>query len=315
MRVAIVVLAAGCAGQIRTEVVGQGAMPAAQPIALDAGSYEVSLAFDLPRAQLVAWSVTCPGVDSRGTLGETFEAYRARRLAELRAERDRQQHIATAIVGQAAVAVPGGAVRATAVPVVADVELPPGDVGAQRAIGSVRIVTTSAGACVVAANATGGFRVTRIRDLDAEARLNIMAANGAAMRTRSALTERLVALGADATVHRRVEAIARFEMPGDCDGDRESAADAQRTVAALQIRGRVRAQLATLGAVERPPMPEAIAETQGDAPFPGAVWSAGRWTWDGARWTWIRGGWRGRATIVVGRPRAGVVIRPAPPPR
>src|SRR5262245_56276713 len=190
MRVALTVVAiTGCASQLRSELVGQGATsmrtrggetaPAAA-IALPAGSYEIALAFELPRAQLVEWSVTCPGVDAHGSLGETLEAYRARRIAELRAERDRERHAVAAIVGaavppasaratvggvEASASVSPGAIAGAAIP---EVELAPGDVGAQRATGSVHIVTTGAGACVISAIAddviAGHYQVSRIRD-------------------------------------------------------------------------------------------------------------------------------------------------------
>src|SRR5262249_43859911 len=88
MRALVAVLAMGCAGHLHSEVVGQGATSAGAPasIALPAGSYEVALAFELPRTQLVEYTVTCPGIERRGTLGETLEAYRARRIAELRGQ-------------------------------------------------------------------------------------------------------------------------------------------------------------------------------------------------------------------------------------
>src|SRR6185369_2408168 len=94
-----------CASHYRTELVGERPVlaTAAAELALPAGSYDLALRFDLPRAQLIEWSVSCSGATSEtpiaGSLGEPFEAYRTRRLAELRAERDRQRRDVAALTG------------------------------------------------------------------------------------------------------------------------------------------------------------------------------------------------------------------------
>jgi len=275
---ALLLLAMGCAGHLHSEVVGQGATSARAPasIALPAGSYEVALAFELPRAQLVDYTVTCPGVERHGTLGETLEAYRARRIAELRGEGVR------ATVGP---------VEARIVPV-----LSPDDVGAGRVVANVHVVTRAPGTCAIAATAddavAGEYRVTRIRDLDAEARLRLMAANIEVVHARAALENQLVEYGA----------VIRF---GRCEGgervDPEREAAWRELEVVVRTRKAIRAQLVAMGAVERPPMPEPVSEEHAPPPAPNAAWTAGRWMWRG-RWVWIGGGWNVR----------GAVIRPMP---
>jgi hypothetical protein len=277
MRALFVVFVMGCAGHLHGELVGQGATsgPAPASIALPAGSYEVALGFELPRAQLVEYTVTCPGVLRHGTLGETFEAYRARRIAELRS-----QTVHAAV----------GPVEATIVP-----QLAPDDVGAGRVMANVHVVTTAPGACTIAATAddaiAGEYRVTRIRDLDAEARLRIMAANIEVVHARAALENQLVGYGA--VIH-----YGRCEGGDRVDPEREAAWHELEVV--VRTRKALRAQLVAMGAVERPPMPEPVPEERPAPPAPSSAWTAGRWTWRG-RWVWVAGGWNAR----------GVVIRPA----
>ena len=70
------VLLVACGGpRFKTERVGAGHFAEAQGMTLPAGAYTVALHFDVPRAQLIEWTVTCPGVEKKGTAGETFEKY------------------------------------------------------------------------------------------------------------------------------------------------------------------------------------------------------------------------------------------------
>ena len=72
----------------------------------------------------------------------------------------------------------------------------------------------------------------------------------------------------------------------------------------LDIALRTRAQLmyyfVQAGAVERPPMPDALAETQGPEPYVGALWTPGRWVWTNAQWTWESGAWGQADVFTVG---------------
>ena len=133
-------LVSGCAGRVHTEFVGTGTAivqprtevaassavseapwAVARGMQLPAGSYELAMAFDIPRAQEVEWTISCPGVSLSGIAGETFESYRARRLAEMREQvrRDRERVSAAsgAVIGtfapRAVVGAPGVRVEAT----------------------------------------------------------------------------------------------------------------------------------------------------------------------------------------------------------
>jgi len=234
-------LLTACAGHFKTERVGtgiafvaaRGTEPARSPgVQVAAGDYDLKLRFDLPRAQLVEWRVTCPGASSEGSVGEPFEDYRKRRLAQLAADRQHERDTAAAVTGavvgafapsvgvhaQGASAsvdarVSGQAAGQAAGAAVASsmdmtVELPPGDVGAGRVGTLVHVRTTEAGACSVTAvaddaNVIGGFEIVRIRDLDAEARARAVAINAASLETRAQLQAQLVAYGADVTLRQR----------------------------------------------------------------------------------------------------------------
>jgi len=409
---------AACAGRYRTELVGQGTTfvqprgTAAAPVAPEAaapfilpaggiqltrGSYDLALWFDVPRAQTIDWTVSCPGATVNGSVGETFEQYRVRRIAALRAQRDRERqqmasvtsavvgsfapaahatgHVDTptgtvAVEGQAAVdpnAV-GGAVAAAAID--DDVQLPPGDLGQGRLKHLVHVETAGDGVCAVTAatddaDVIGRYEVRRIHDLHAEARERAMAQTSHAVEVRKRLVANLVASGASPEIReRRLQAEARLRaetearlqaeasarvqvtyeahaqadarvraflgiaydarqrylayLVGECHADpnRRARIEAEREAKeraeieararidrelrdreqvridiAVRARLRLTAQLLALGAIERPPMPELVAENPGPPPFDGAHWTAGKWTWTGGRWIWTPGGW------------------------
>ena len=184
-------LAGACGGHLKRETIGGGAAGVqargsvesspATSIAVPRGTYEVSMRFEVPRAQLVEWTVLCPGFAETGVVGETADEYRARRLAELRAQRQRERErvaaISGALVGAVApdvharatatgpagtarvdATVSGQAIGGAAGIAIADatvsdaVELPPGDVGAARLASKVSIATLQDGACTVTAS-------------------------------------------------------------------------------------------------------------------------------------------------------------------
>ncbi|MEO6777122.1 MAG: hypothetical protein ABI467_29610 [Kofleriaceae bacterium] len=222
-------------------VVSQRGAPiaAGAPIAVGQGAYDLRLHFEVPRAQLVEWAVTCPGADSTGSAGEPFEAYRARRLAQLEADRERDAQTAgavtNALVGAFAptvsaaatngpvrtdVTVSPGAAAGTAVAASIDsrqVELPPGDVGAGPLETVVHVVASAPGTCTVTAVADdpdvlGRFELVHIRDLEAEAHARDAAIASASVQTRAAVTAQLVAFGGDpARRQREREVAARAE--------------------------------------------------------------------------------------------------------
>ncbi len=241
----VVVSMSACAGRYRTEVVGSGnaiiqprggiagaatAAESGRPwavgggIQLPAGSYDLALAFDVPRAQVVDWTVTCPGVDLAGSTGESFEQFRERRFAEIRAQRERDAQQAAAAtnlvlgavtptvrVGNAAVS---GSVRVEAQVDAAPIVLAPHDVGANHLTSTTHVDTTGDGVCAVTAiaddaNVLGTYRVTRVRDLHAEAQQRANQQQLAALELRGHLKGQLIAGGASAAVRTaRIDALA-----------------------------------------------------------------------------------------------------------
>jgi hypothetical protein len=264
---------AACGGRYRTELVGSAGATVAlrgapvgagggTGIQLPAGTYEVAMRFEIPRAQVIEWRLACPGAEAAGTAGETLEQYRARRLAQLREERERERQRVASVAGALAglaplprasggarveapgahatvsgeVAVSPDAVGAAVGAAVVDLEvqLPPGDVGRGTLAANARLQTAGDGACALHAIADdpdvrGTFEVVRVRDLDAEARLRRMAVADGAAQVRTRVTAHLVALGADPAAR-----AARLEA--------EAAARRARAEAAAQAEARVRAE-------------------------------------------------------------------------
>ncbi len=315
---AVCALVSGCAGRYRAEFVGTGTAivqprseiattgptdAVATPwavgggIQLAAGTYDLAMAFDVPRAQEIEWTVSCPGVQLNGTAGETFEHYRERRLAELRAQvqrdRERTAAVTSAVVGAFTPRVVathhtgpvtihgeagvdanavGEAVAESAIP--DDVALPPGDVGRGRFGRTVHLTTTGNGMCVVTAFADdasvlGTYQVTRIRDLDAEARVAVMSERSAAMSVRARLQSRLVAHGADPEVsirERRAAAEAHYAAEARANAEIELRArmraeqEEQWRITALHARAELRGRCQGHGA--DPHYRERIAEEQ-----------------------------------------------------
>lgn len=225
------VVLAGCAARYKTEHVGVAQVVGHEgSIALGRGDYQMSMRFDVPRAQIVAWTLRCPGIERTGVAGETFENYRARRLVDInrRVEQDRRglATVTNAIAGQAGAQVqlrgPGTTVTAEAVgpsgeavaqQVIEDVrELPYGDVGAGSYLANLQLRTFDDGACTVTTNSLdpvgGTLAVDRIRDLRAEAQQRQVAQRANAIDARARVRARLVGFGADeqARAHRLAEA-------------------------------------------------------------------------------------------------------------
>src|SRR5262245_7787779 len=84
---------AGCAPQFQTQLIGQSTTVAGPPTAGPAVRAEIPVPASqspqvlryvvaLPRAVQLRYQVACPSAEREGTIGETFEAYRTRRLAE-----------------------------------------------------------------------------------------------------------------------------------------------------------------------------------------------------------------------------------------
>ncbi|MEO8846882.1 MAG: hypothetical protein ABI591_05605 [Kofleriaceae bacterium] len=266
----LLVLVSACGGaRFRAEHAGNGVAlvtPRGAPAAPSAGipvgqgAYDVHLHFDMPRAQLVEWHVQCPGTESQGSLGEPFEAYRTRRLAQLKAERERDRQTAGAVTSLLVGAIaPNVSAQGQAGPVRADaqvsgqvvgdaagtavansidmkVELAPGDVGGGPVETVVHVVTTAPGACVVSAvaddpNVGGRFELVHIRDLEAEARTRDVAIDHADIHARAVLTTQLVAFGGDPALRQKQrDAAAQAHAAAEAKAGAEASARAEASL-------------------------------------------------------------------------------------
>lgn len=268
-----IVLIAACGGsaRFRAEHAGEGvavvtprggtAAPGSA-IAVGQGAYDLKLHFDVPRAQVVEWQVACPGADQQGSLGEPFEAYRTRRLAQLRAERERDAQTAgavtSALVGAFAPSVTAsgqsGPVRADAqvsgqalgaaagtaayASVDQNVQLAPGDVGGGPVETIVHVVTSAPGACTVTAiaddaNVNGRFELIHIRDLEREQQARDAAIATATIHARTELSTQLQGLGGDPTFRQRqrdAEAQARAAAEAKAGAEARARAEADLVV-------------------------------------------------------------------------------------
>jgi hypothetical protein len=218
--VCLAIALAGCgASRFRTEHVGVVPLENGGSVTLGRGNYQLAMRFDVPRAQIVEWTLQCPSIQRTGTAGETFESYRTRRLAELQrmVEQDRRRlaTVTNAIGGHVGAAAqvqgPGTRVqveaRAPSGEVVAEHaieeihELPYGDVGAGSYTATIHVQTLQDGACTLSTKAIdpigGTLAVDRVRDLRAEEQERVAAQHSMATDARMRVRTRLVAFGAD----------------------------------------------------------------------------------------------------------------------
>ncbi len=175
-----VIAVTGCAPQFQTQIVGRTTAVAGPPGSSAAVAAEIPVpespnaqvlryVVGLPRAVQLRYQVACPTAEREGTLGETFETYRTRRLAELERERRAEANLIGAVVGAvappvragAAVSGPGGSAAVTGEinPGAAAAEaahaslpaasLPPGDTGAAVVRGAVELGASPAGRCAL----------------------------------------------------------------------------------------------------------------------------------------------------------------------
>lgn len=267
----------GAAARFTTEYAGNGiaavtprggvAMPA-QSVAIGQGAYDLHLHFDVPRAQLVEWTVACPGAEQRGSLGEPFEAYRTRRLAQLQAQREQDRRNASAVTSALVGAfVPNATATAQAGPVRVDaqgspgaaagaavagsmdmnVQLPPGDVGAGPIETVVHLVTTTPGACAVTAIADdpvlGRFEILHLRDLWEEAADREVAIVTSAEHARAAMNAQLVAFGADVNARAKQQAAAAA-LHAEREAKIDVAAEREAAKVSIQVGAEADAELA-----------------------------------------------------------------------
>jgi hypothetical protein len=281
----------GCAPQLQTLVIGQTSAVAGPPTAAaPAVAAEVPVpeshsaqvlryVVSVPRALRFHYQVTCPTAEREGTMGETFDTYRTRRLAELERERRAEANLIGAVVGsvappvraQAGVSGPGGSATvvgevnpgAAAAQAAHDAlpppNLPPGDMGANVFRGAVELGASPSGRCVLALTTdpspqeTAGAQVflelIRLVDVEAEERARLEAIrveqDKRARALRLWLLGSLQRRGADPTARERARATVQAQVEAE-NRRRQAAAeeDNRRRQAAAEEEHR-RRQAAT----------------------------------------------------------------------
>jgi hypothetical protein len=269
--------AAACGPEFRAEVVGRASVfgpgaagvqnPVRASITFGASTDAEVLHYvvSTPRALELAYQLTCPSAERHGTLGETFEHYRARRLADLERERKATAGLIGAAVGAALPSVsagaavqapgveagaradvqPGALAGQAALQALPQAELPPGDTGAEVLRGQADLGANGGGTCTfavwseLAEQDTAGVRVdvtlTQIVDVEARER-QARAARDAQQaelgrRQRAEIVAVLLRAGADPELRARRRAAEEEERRR-----RQAAADAARATADAERR-------------------------------------------------------------------------------
>ena len=222
-----------CAPRFRQETLGTAAVgvgaSASPAVAVAASPDDIKVAYRiiLPRALLLQYSIECPNDSRTGTLGETAEDYRRRRIAELETQRQREVQtkasVIGAVVGQAqgsgsvqtpnasadvAVAADGRAIgQAVGEETTAQVQLSPLDTGGRTLGASVQLRGGSSGQCAmrlwseIPGQDLGGiaasYDVIRIVDNKREAAEKSRQSRAIALDLRASVSTSLVASGAD----------------------------------------------------------------------------------------------------------------------
>jgi hypothetical protein len=284
---AVVSALTGCGPQLQTQIIGRStayagppspsgpAVVAEIPVPESHSAQVLHYVVALPRAVQLHYQVACPSAEREGTVGETFDSYRTRRLAELERERQAQANLIGSVVGAvappvragAAAAGPGGAaaVGAEVNPGAAAAEaaraslpppsLPPGDTGATVVRGTVDLGAAAAGRCAMtltadpaAQDASGAqvfLELVRLVDVEAEERARQAAMKAdqdrRAMELRVWLLGSLQRAGADPMARARARAAAQARAEEDARR-RQAAADeeARRRQAAADEEARRR---------------------------------------------------------------------------
>jgi len=310
--VGVIALAACGPRGYRHETVGNAQIGGPGVALRSAGPHRVDWAIAVPRSMVLGWTIECGGQLVQGEAGETFDEYRARRIADL--QRDHEQS------KQAAATIAGGAGYVVAeVSLSSVIALPAEDVGATTYAGSVMIPGAAPGACAMTlavpagedtSAVAGSFRVVREIDRAAERaavaqarRARTVDVEQRAIEVRAVVEARLLARGVDPEALRRKEAAwadarmraeaqanARAELEARAAAERY-AAMARREAAVREARARVVAQLVARGVREITPLPAPIAEDAGSPPVEGAWWADGEWMWRRGQWAWRAGTW------------------------
>jgi hypothetical protein len=235
---------------------------------------EVSYLVTTPHALELEYKVTCPGGERTGIIGETWEQYQVRRLAEL--QRARQQEVQTkasivsAVVGQA-----DGRAQVSSGPAHAEVQggvdgqalgqavgeetsataqLPAWDTGAQSLKETLVLSGGEAGTCTMsvwpqdqsqdAAGITGTIKVVQIINKARVRREQRAVADEAAILVRADLRASLVASGADPAYREKQRVIAHARQREE-EARRKEELRKQREADRLRRRERAALSLAT----------------------------------------------------------------------
>tara|TARA_R110002073_G_scaffold334897_1_gene525488 strand:+ start:38434 stop:40194 length:1761 start_codon:yes stop_codon:yes gene_type:complete len=198
-------------------------------VAVAASPDDIKVAYRIiiPRAMLLKYAIDCPNESRTGTLGETAEDYRRRRIAELEGQRQREVQakasVIGAVVGQAqgggsvqtpnasadvTVAADGSAIgQSIGEQTTAEVQLSPFDTGARTLGASVQLRGGSSGQCAMrlwselsGQDLTGivaSYDVIRIVDNKREAAENSRQRRAIALDVRANVSTSLIATGAD----------------------------------------------------------------------------------------------------------------------
>jgi hypothetical protein len=221
-----------CASPYRKETLGTapvslGGQAGGVQVAASHDQFEVRYFVTTPRAMQLQYAIRCPGGERKGSIGETFEHYRERRLRELQAARQREVNAKASLVNAAVGQVQGsgqaqvGPVRGEASAEVdgaaagqlvgeattQEVQLPEWDLGAQSLRQKVLLPGGAAGACSMTlwseiaeqdlSGVTGEIEVVHLVDKAREKRAHQVAASQRALVIRGDVKARLIASGAD----------------------------------------------------------------------------------------------------------------------
>lgn len=281
----VLLVGLGCTSSYRQETLGVAAVVVgesarAQGVAITSRHEQIEVSYEVrtPRALRLHYKVTCPGEERIGTIGESFEQYSTRRLAEL--ERARQQQVqAKASLVSAVIGSVDGRAQASAGPAQGSVEagvdgeavgqalgestsaqaqLASWDVGAQELRQTIVLAGGEAGRCTMSiwpddtsqavAGIEGSFKVIQRIDRARVRREERALADAAAISLRADLHASLVAAGADPKHREKLQRLAlRKENE---EGARHAVAvvsvsashsqeRALRSHAAMQTRGRL----------------------------------------------------------------------------
>lgn len=267
----------GCGAGQRHETIGSmrarvddghgSRISATVPVTASGHMHRIEYQIEMPRALEVHYAIECPAGREQGVVGETWEAYRERRLAELERERAEQVRMAGAVTesllgdigarakaetpagqGEVEAQVDGQAVgEAVAGQALPPVALSPADTGAQRITRTLEVAPGS-GQCELSVWSerpeqdlralTGSLTVTAIVDLDEEKRARVAVVRQGALAVRAEVGARLVAQGADPALRARLRAEARLRAAIEWQRQEEARARVryEREQAALRVR-------------------------------------------------------------------------------